>query len=71
MHGLRCKFLPDIPVVFDRYHIMALMNKQIDGLRRELPRSLDDEGKKFLRGSRFLSLKNHDLVCAGPGKNNA
>lgn len=56
------EILPDVPVVFDRYHIMALMNKQLDDLRRQLHRSLDDEGKRFLKGNRFLLLKNYDTV---------
>lgn len=56
------EILPEIPIVFDRYHIMALMNRQIDNLRRELQHSLNDEGKKFIKGSRFLLLKNYDNV---------
>lgn len=56
------EILPNIPIVFDRYHVMALMNKQIDDLRRELQRSLSEEGKKFLKGSRFLLLRNYDGV---------
>ena len=47
------EILPDIPIVFDRYHIMAVMNRQIDNLRREQQRSLDKEGQKFIKGSRF------------------
>ena len=54
------EILPNIPIVFDRYHVMALMNKQIDDLRRELQHSLSDEGKKFFKGSRFLLLKNYE-----------
>lgn len=54
--------LPDIPIVFDRYHIMAIMNRQIDDLRREQQRSLDDQGKKFIKGSRYLLLRNYDSV---------
>jgi transposase len=56
------EILPKIPIVFDRYHVMALMNKQIDDLRCELQRTLSDEGKKFLKGSRFLLLRNYDGV---------
>jgi len=56
------EILPDIPVVFDRYHIMAIMNRHIDDLRREQQRSLDDQGKKFVKGSRFLLLRNYDSV---------
>lgn len=54
--------LPKIPVVFDRYHVMALMNRQIDNLRRELQRSLNKEKARFLKGSRFLLLKNYETV---------
>ncbi len=54
--------LPDIPIVFDRYHIMAIMNRQIDDLRRKQQRCLDDQGKKFIKGSRFLLLKNYDSI---------
>ncbi len=58
------EILPNIPVVFDRYHVMALMNRQIDSLRRELQNCLDDDGKKTLKGSRFLLLKNYANVPA-------
>ncbi len=54
--------IPEIPIVFDRYHIMAIMNRQIDDLRREQQRSLDDQGKKIIKGSRFLLLRNYDSV---------
>lgn len=56
------EILPTTPVVFDRYHVMALMNKQIDNLRREMQHSLSDEDAKYLKGSRFLLLKNYDTV---------
>ena len=54
--------LPDVPIVFDRYHVMALINRQIDALRREQQRHLDGEGTRTLKGSRFLLLRNyHEL----------
>jgi transposase len=56
------EILPDIPIVFDRYHEMALMNIQINDLRRELQSSLSGKGKKFLECRRFLSLRNYDGV---------
>lgn len=54
--------LPDIPVVFDRYHIMAIMNKHIDDLRREQQRTLNKEDRQFIKGNRFLLLRNLDKV---------
>ncbi len=56
------EILPNIPIVFDRYHIMAIMNRHIDDLRREQQRSLSGQGKKFIKGSRFLLLRNYDSV---------
>jgi transposase len=53
------EYLPDVPVVFDRYHIMALINRKIDSLRREQHKTLDAEGKSNLKGSRFLLLRNY------------
>lgn len=51
--------LPGVPVVFDRYHIMAIMNRQIDILRREQQSKLATEGKHSLKGSRYLLLRNY------------
>lgn len=54
--------LPDAPIVFDRYHVMALINRQIDGLRREQQHRLDVQETKTLKGNRFLLLRNyHEL----------
>jgi len=54
--------LPDVLVIFDRYHVMALMNQALDELRREHQRELDELGKKTLKGSRFLLLRNYDSL---------
>ena len=57
------KYLPDVPVIFDRYHIMAQMNRAIDSLRREQFNLLDTAGQEPLKGSRFLLLRNfHSLT---------
>ena len=56
------ELLPDIPIVFDRYHVMALINRQIDALRREQQHRLDGQETKTLKGNRFLLLRNyHEL----------
>jgi len=54
--------LPFVPIVFDHYHISALMNKGIEELRREQQSQLDDEGKQVLKGTRFLLLKNYETL---------
>ena len=46
--------LPEVDIVFDRYHIMAQMNLAIESLRREQQRTMDKSKQKFLKGCRFL-----------------
>jgi transposase len=54
--------LSHVDIVFDHYHVMALMNEALDEFRRELQRELDEVGQKTLKGSRFLLLKNYDSL---------
>lgn len=51
--------LGHVDIVFDRYHISALANKSIDDLRKEMQVNLDREGKRYLKGSRYLFLYNY------------
>jgi transposase len=55
--------LPHVDVVFDRFHIMALMNQAIDESRRDYQRELDVLGQQTLKGSRFLLLQNYDSLA--------
>jgi transposase len=55
--------LPHLDIVFDRFHIMALMNQAIDELRRDYQRELDVLGQQTLKGSRFLLLQNYDSLA--------
>jgi transposase len=51
--------LPGAAVVFDKFHVVKLMNERLDDLRRELVR--EAEGplmKKRIKGTRFLLLRN-------------
>ena len=56
------EYLPHVALVFDRYHVSALMNKAIEDIRREQQSQLDEEGKKALKGTRFLLLKNYETL---------
>lgn len=51
--------LGHVDIVFDRYHISALANRAIDQLRKNIQAQLDDKGRKYLKGSRFLFLHNY------------
>ena len=50
------KNLPDAKHVFDRFHIVTLMNEKLTKLRRELRNEADKTGKKVLKGLRWLLL---------------
>ena len=49
---------PEATLVFDRFHILKLFNEKLTALRRELYRQATAEGKKVLKGVRWLLLKN-------------
>ena len=53
------KNLPNAIHVFDRFHIVKLMNDKLTVLRRQLHREAEDLlGKSVLKGTRWLLLKN-------------
>lgn len=55
------KHLPEATVVFDRFHVVKLLNHKLTQLRRQLYRqATDDLKKKVLKGTRWLLLKNPD-----------
>jgi len=51
------KNLPDAKHVFDRFHIVKLMNEKLTRLPRELQNEANNTGKKVLKGLRWLLLK--------------
>lgn len=50
--------LPDATLVFDRFHVVKLMNDKLSDLRRELQRESEAEAHAVLKGTRWLLLKN-------------
>jgi transposase len=52
------EILPHIDIVFDRFHIMKLMNEAIEEIRREQQRVYKEEGIEVLKGCRYLLLRN-------------
>ena len=51
--------LGHIDIVFDHYHISALVNRAVDNLRKDLQAQLDEKDRSFLKGSKFLFLRNY------------
>ena len=55
------EFLPNVDVVFDHFHITAILNKAVDEIRKDQQQILNEETDfKTLKGNRFLLLKNYE-----------
>ncbi len=50
--------LPHVEIIFDRFHVTKLLNDSIDKIRRAEYEKCQNEGKKVLKGQRFLLLRN-------------
>jgi transposase len=56
--------LPGVAVVFDKFHVIQLMNKRLDELRRELVREAEGPLKLVIKGTRYLLLTRADNLEA-------
>ncbi len=53
------EFLPKAALVFDRFHVVKLMNEKLSDLRREMYNELTDkQHRKMLKGTRYLLMMN-------------
>jgi transposase len=48
--------LPHAVMVFDRFHLVKLMNEKLSKLRRVIQRTAEEEERKVLKGTRWLLL---------------
>lgn len=60
--------LPNALQVFDRFHVVALANVAVDETRRALQRSMDKDGIKAIKGTRFLLLKGEEQLDEEKGE---
>ena len=49
--------LPEAALVFDKFHILKLMNERLDDLRRQMVREAEGPLKLKIKGTRFLLLR--------------
>lgn len=56
------KFLPDVDVVFDRFHVLDLLNTVIDEVRRDQQAKCNAIGLKVIKGMRFSLLSNYEKL---------
>jgi transposase len=54
--------LPEAAIVFDRFHIIKLVNEKLDDLRREMVREATGQMKQTVKGIRYLLLMRRDHV---------
>lgn len=55
------RHLPEAIIVFDRFHVLKLMNEKLDDLRRELVRQPESrDAKVAIKGTRWLLLYRRD-----------
>lgn len=60
--------LPAATLVFDRFHIVKLVNEKLSDLRREVQRTAEAKEKKVLKGTRWLLLMNPDKLDEETGQ---
>lgn len=51
-------YFPNVVLVFDKFHIVAHLNKAVDEVRREEARELKKSNTNVLKGTRYIWLKN-------------
>ena len=56
--------LPDADIVFDRYHISKHLNEAVDKVRKPEHKTLLDEGRDDLSGSKYSLLKSDENLTA-------
>jgi transposase len=55
-------FGSSVKLVYDRFHVTALINKGIDEIRRRIQQELTDDERKTLKGCRFVLLKGSERL---------
>ena len=56
--------LPGVAVVFDKFHVVQLMNQRLDELRRELVREAEGPLRLVIKGTRYLLLTRAENLDA-------
>jgi transposase len=60
--------VPTAVLVFDRFHVVKLVNEKLSDLRREVQRTAEAEEKKVLKGTRWLLLSNPENLDQEKGE---
>jgi transposase len=57
-----------VAIVHDHYHLVSNMNDVVDKVRRDEQNRLEEEGKKIIKGSRYLLLRAKEKLEKMPEK---
>ncbi len=49
---------PEVEIIFDRFHVQALVSRALDDVRRDLVRELEGDAAKAVKNTRYALLKN-------------
>ncbi len=60
--------LPEATIVYDRFHVVKLMNDKLNAVRRKTMNKLEEDEKKILKGKRFTLLKNEENLTESAEK---
>lgn len=56
------RHLPKAVVVFDKFHVFSYLSAALDQVRRQEQNQADAQGKRLLKGARWLLLKSHQRL---------
>ena len=54
--------LPEVILVFDKFHLMKLLHEQVDLVRKQEQEKLEEEGNQLLKNKRWLILKGQEKL---------
>ena len=60
--------LPNATIVYDKFHVIQLMNKKLNTVRRRTMNELEEENKKALKGQMHTLLKNKENLTVKASK---
>jgi len=53
---------PDLPIIYDRYHVVAAANAAVDATRRDIIRRLSKQDRRVLKGFRYVLLRGGETL---------
>ena len=57
---------PNVTLVIDRFHVVKALNQAVDEVRKEQWRALDTQGRKAIKGLRWLGFEIYSAEPFGP-----